>query len=134
MNSKVKGDIAVGQAIAYYLSQQKEVCLPIGDKQKYDLIVDDGHSFQKIQCKYTSVLSEYGIYEVPLRVLGGNQSFHTAKKYDKSDFDILFAVTSNGDKYEIPFKEVTSKSSVSLGKKYEKFKITGLGGIPHDGL
>ena len=33
-SSKEKGDIAVGQAIAYYSIQKYEICLPIGDKKK----------------------------------------------------------------------------------------------------
>jgi ketopantoate reductase len=125
MNSKEKGDIAVGQAIAYYLSNKNEVCLPIGDKQKYDLIVDLGDRFLKVQCKYTTFKSDYGIYVVPLRVMGGNQSYHTAKTYMEGDFDILFVCTKSMDLYALPYEAVKHcKSNASLGKKYQKYKLT----------
>ncbi len=39
MQTKQKGDVALGKAISYFLSNDYEVCLPIGDKRDYDLIV-----------------------------------------------------------------------------------------------
>lgn len=123
MKSKEKGDVVVGKAISYYMSHLKEVLIPLGDKQKYDLIIDDGVNLLKVQCKYTSHKSKYGISIVPLRVMGGNRSYHTATKYEKKDFDILFVVTSDGEMYEIPFDIITSQNCCSLGEKFKKYKV-----------
>lgn len=123
MKTKEKGDIAVGKAISFYLSQIKEVLLPIGDKQKYDLVVDDSGKFIKIQCKYTSTKGRNKKhFDVSLRQTGGNQSFHTAKKYSKDDFDILFVVTSDNDVYEIPFDVIKSTSSCLLNERFLIYK------------
>lgn len=124
MNSKEKGDIAVGKAISYYLSQIKEVLLPIGDKQKYDLVVDNGVELKRVQCKYTSYKTPHGIYSASIRQTGGNQSYHIAKKYNKEDFDTLFIVTEINDMYEIPFNEIKQTNCCNLGKKFEKYKVT----------
>jgi len=123
MNSKEKGDIAIAHGIAYYMGLQHEVLLPIGDKKPYDFIVDDGE-LKKVQCKYTSHKTKYGIYKAPLRVMGGNQSYHTAKSYKKGDFDIFFVHTESNDTYAIPYKAIEGNvNSVALGKKMQKYKI-----------
>ena len=59
--------------------------------------------------------------------MGGNQSFYSAKKYKKGDFDFLFAMTDNGMIFEIPFEEIDGKTSIRVGddkkNQYLKFKI-----------
>lgn len=124
LSSKEKGDIAMGKAISHYLSNKNEVCLPIGDKKKYDLIVDDQGNLLRIQCKYTSVKDKYGKYQVPLRVMGGNQSYKTATRYKEGDFDLLFVCTKDMDIYEIPYDAIKSvKTTVSLGSRYQSYKL-----------
>ena len=124
MNSKHKGDLALSKAIAYFMENGFEVLLPIGDKRPYDLVVEKHGILQKVQCKYTSHKRNYGVYSVPLRVMGGNRSSGcNAKKYNKEDFDILFAYTSEGTMYNIPFKDITSTNSYSLGNNAEKYKV-----------
>lgn len=123
MKSKEKGDVCVGQAIAYYLSKQCEVLLPVGDKQKYDIVVDEAGALKKVQCKYTSHIPD-GYYIAPLRVMGGNQTYYSSRRYRQEDFDILFVMTAEGAIYEIPHGFVAgNKCSISLGPKYEQFKV-----------
>jgi hypothetical protein len=40
VNTKGKGDMAVGQAICHFISLGYEVCLPIGDKRDYDFVIE----------------------------------------------------------------------------------------------
>ena len=124
MKTKDKGDRAVAQAIAYYTDKGDQVLLPFGDRQKYDLVVDDGIAFRKVQCKYSSVIKNSGTFEVSLRTMGGNQSFHTATKYKAGDFDLLFAMLSDGRKYEIPASICLDRNSITLGGNlYSEFEI-----------
>lgn len=124
MNSKEKGDIAVGQAIAYYSKKQEEVSLPLGDKKHYDLIIDREGKLLKVQIKYTSFKSKYGIFMSQLRVKGGNQSYHTSYSYQEGDFDLYVVYTAAGNLYEIPYNVIKDfKNSICLGKKYEQYKI-----------
>ena len=120
MNSKQKGDTALAQAINYYMSNGQEVSLPIGDKRPYDLIVEMNNTLKKVQCKYTSSKSAYGIYVVDLRITGGNQSFYTSKKYQTGDFDLLFVSTDTMVLYQIPF-EAINKNKINLGEKYAEY-------------
>lgn len=123
MKSKEKGDIALGKAIAYYTEKGIEVLLPIGDKKKYDFVIDN-NGFKKVQCKYTSHKSPYGIYRVPLRVMGGNQSYQYAASYKEGDFDLLFVVTADKRVFEIPYEAIkNNKNAVALGKNYKQFQL-----------
>ena len=125
MNSKEKGDLALAKAISYFIESGHEVLLPIGDKRPYDLVIEneDG-TLQKVQSKYTSHKTKYGKYVVPLRVMGGNRSSgNNAKKYNKKDFDILFAYTAEGTKYIIPFSQIEATGTINLGKEMDIYKV-----------
>jgi hypothetical protein len=123
MNTKEKGDLAVAKATVYFIERGNEVLLPFGDKQPYDMVIERKNKLLKVQCKYTNHKSEYGVYIVPVRVMGGNRSRNTAKTYEKGDFDILFVYTESGDIYEIPSKIWTKyRNAISLGKYFDGYK------------
>jgi hypothetical protein len=81
MTPKHKGDLAVSSAIHYYMTHEYEVCLPIGDKSDYDLVVEKSGELYRVQVKYGGLYPGKLGCRVALRVMGGNQSFHYAKKY-----------------------------------------------------
>lgn len=81
MNTKERGDIAVGRAIAHYIQHGYEVCLPIGDKRAYDLVIEKDGILARVQVKYAGLYNSKDKCLVALRITGGNQSFHYAKKY-----------------------------------------------------
>jgi hypothetical protein len=125
MNSKEKGDMAVGCAIGYYTRNNIQVLIPIGDKKPYDLVIEKEGELKKVQCKYTGNKSKYGSYEAPLRVCGGNQSRHTTKSYKEGDFDFLFVLTAEGQMYEIPSKITNErKATVSVGPQYIQYLLS----------
>lgn len=49
MNTKHKGDIALSQAIAYFINTGHEVLLPIGDRSDYDCVVEKMESYTKFK-------------------------------------------------------------------------------------
>ena len=71
-----------------------EVLLPVGDRQPYDLIFDDGKKLYKTQAKYAGKSSR-GKYIAYLRITGGNRSFNYARKYKDGDFDYLYVYTGD---------------------------------------
>jgi len=48
---KIVGERSEGQIIARFLSAGKVVLMPFGDSQRYDLVLDEGGSFVRVQCK-----------------------------------------------------------------------------------
>jgi hypothetical protein len=126
MLTKQKGDAALGQAIAYFLGQGYEICLPIGDKRDYDLIVEKEGILARVQVKYGGLYKDETRCTVALRVMGGNQSYFYAKKYSADAFEYLFVHTAKGESYVLPWNtEIIGKSVISIeAKKYVKYRVT----------
>ena len=121
-NTKRQGLIGLSHAIAFLTDQGYLVSVPLNDSQKYDLIADFGGELSRIQVKTTRQKSDWGQFEVGLRTLGGNQSFHTIQKFDKTSCDMLYVLTEEGGQYLIPTEVIEAKSVLVLGPKYETYK------------
>ncbi len=123
LKSKEKGDIAVGNAIRYFISNGYEVCLPIGDKRDYDLVVEKGGLLSRVQVKYAGISSR-GDCIAGLRITGGNQSFNYTKKYKQNAFELLFVYTGRNDTYLIPWENVLCRNEISIENiKYLRYKV-----------
>ncbi len=124
IKTKEKGDIAVGQAINYYLSKGYEVCLPIGDKRDYDFIVEKSGSLKRVQVKFAGFSVKRNRSVVGLRITGGNQSYNYAKMYDINSFDELFIFTEKNDRFVIPWSHVTCRNELIVDSgKYNQYKV-----------
>ncbi|MBU6370884.1 MAG: hypothetical protein KGH93_03235 [Patescibacteria group bacterium] len=124
MNSKEKGDKAIGAAIQYFIFNGYEVCLPIGDKRRYDFIVEKDGLLQKVQVKYAGLYAGSKACKAGLRITGGNQSFSYSKKYAHNDFDLLFVFTERGTAYCIPWKKLENRNEISVEtEKYRRYRV-----------
>lgn len=125
MLPKQKGDTAIGKAINYFLSNGYEVCLPIGDKRDYDLVVEKDGVLTRVQVKYGGLYNGLTKCVVALRVMGGNQSFYYTKKYAANAFELLFVYTAKSEIFLLPWDAtIIGKSSLSIeAPKYSSFKI-----------
>lgn len=123
MNSKKKGSLAIGEAIAYFIKKNDSVFIPVSDCDKYDLVINEDSSFKKIQCKYSNDTAKSGGYIVDLRTFGGYREKTYHNKYIKDDFDFLFVFCGNGDRYLIPVEKIIHRSQLVLGgKSWNEFK------------
>jgi len=120
-NTKKQGDVGLGAAIGYFVSQGYSVSIPLTDSQDYDLVVDiDG--LKRIQVKTTSFKSKYGRFFVSLTIKGGNRSSSgKIKNFNKDAVDFVFVLTSDGNKYLIPSS--VCGNSITLGTEYEQYKL-----------
>ena len=50
-NTSLLGEICHTQIIAALALQGKTILLPLGDYQRYDLVIDDRGRFLRVQCK-----------------------------------------------------------------------------------
>ena len=124
MLTKAKGDLAVANAIQYYMTNDYEVCLPIGDKKPYDIVIERDGNLSRVQVKFAGFYNGVKQHKVALRVTGGNQSWNTAKKYSIDDFDVLFVFTANGRKYAIPWKGITARNEINIeNAKYSQYEV-----------
>ena len=123
MNSKQKGSIAVAQCIAKLYQMGHEVLLPVGDRNPYDLVFDDGTKLNKVQVKYAGRNSN-GRHKAGLRIAGGNQSFNYVKKYSNKDFDYLYVFTEDNRSYLIKWSEISIRNELTIDdNKYQKYLI-----------
>ncbi len=126
MKTKEKGDIAVAHAIYYFTLAGYEVCLPIGDKRNYDLVVEKDYKLESVQVKYAGLYpSKDNQCHVGLRITGGNQSYGTAKKYGDDAFNLLFVYTQKGERYLIPWMEIEVRNEIAIEHpKYHRYNVT----------
>ena len=124
MKPKEKGDLALANAIRHYLCNGYEVCLPIGDKRDYDLIVEKNKLLYRVQVKYAGYYAAKQKCFAGLRITGGNKSYHYVKKYHDDAFDLLFVYTSTNRCFELPWKEVKVRSEISIeNSKYKPYEL-----------
>ena len=123
-NPRKQGDVGLGQAVGWFAANGYTVALPLTDSQDYDLIVDNGEQLLRVQVRTTRVRRPTGIYEVGLRVKGGNLSgAGRVKHFDPGRVELLYVLTESGDQYVIPTGTITNRSSVNLGVKYRMYQV-----------
>ena len=97
--------------------------MPIGDRNQYDVVFDDGKDLFKVQVKYAG-LAQNGRYKAGLRVAGGNRSRNYVVKYNANAFDYLFVYTADNRSYLIDWKDVLIRNEITIdNSKYEKYKV-----------
>ena len=124
-NPRKQGLIGLGDAVAWFTASGYDVCLPLNDSQKYDLVVedpDDGRLL-KVQVKTTTALTPYGSYAVDLATNGGNRSRNTVEAFDPDHYDLLFVLTDAGTRYLIPSHHISARFSISLGQKWNGYRV-----------
>lgn len=120
MNSNGKGNIALGQAIAYFTGTGFTVSLPLNDSQWYDLIIEKDSVFKTVQVKYTGEKSRNGkTYKCTIKSTSGT----TRKKIysvPETLVDFLFCYCENGDKFLIPVKEIHNNNQITMTRERVK--------------
>jgi hypothetical protein len=134
MDNARKGNLAVANAIRYYVSAGYTVSVPLADTARYDLVVERKGVFQAIQCKFAGYEGNPGVFSVPLYVSGGNRSAGNRRiKYQLNDFDILFILCASGRMYAIPLREVVGQTTINVGRssrwsRWEQYLLSDVGG------
>lgn len=122
-NSKKQGDAGLGAAIGYFTYLGYGVLVPLTDSQEYDLIVDDGDRFIRVQVKTATKKAKSGGWKVGLRTIGGNRSgTGKCKKLDTTKVDVIFVLTPES-RHLIPVEHLGGRSALILGERYSDFRV-----------
>jgi hypothetical protein len=116
MNSNTKGNIALGQAIAYFTTNGYVISIPLNDCQWYDLIIEKNNIFQTVQVKYTSIKAKSNNYICSLETTSPSTGKILYSVVDKP-IDLLFCYCDNADMFLIPVKEIKTKTKITLYTK-----------------
>jgi hypothetical protein len=123
-NSRQQGEIGLTIAIAWFVQNGFHVAIPLTDSQDYDLVVETDGRFYAVQVRTTYHRRENGVYQLNMRVCGGNRSgTGKVKHFDPHKVDYLFAITDVGDKYLIPSQDIMARRSINLGDKYAEYQV-----------
>ena len=124
MYQSLQGNLGLGKAIEYFVSNGYTVSIPLNDTQNYDLVVEIDGKLNKISVK-TSRQTNNGIsYSVQLRNTGGNKGGEVRQiPFDNASCDYLFIYTANEKTYLIPAKEISAKNCICIGVKYSEFEV-----------
>jgi hypothetical protein len=88
-----KGDIAAARAISTFTALGLDVSIPLTESAAYDLVVDRGGRFARVQCKYSSRR------EVDLRCIHSNSRGYVVKTVKAEAFDWLYVLRPDGSEY-----------------------------------
>ena len=124
-NPRLQGDIGMGAALGWFLSQGYRVALPLGESQPWDLIVEDAEGrVLRVQVKTATHRNSRGRFVVQLKTCGGNRSWTgTVRLFDPDAVEMLFILTDAGEQYLFPTSAVAARSQLSLGAATEPFRL-----------
>jgi hypothetical protein len=105
-NTSGKGNVSTAIILSKFVAAGKSVSIPFGDGCRYDLVLDDGGTLKKVQCKTGKL--EDGV----IRVLVSSPTRKTSdktwsNKSYKGEVDLFAAYCPQNDKvYLIPADDV----------------------------
>ena len=120
---KKQGCLGEARAIYEYTKLGYIVSKPLQDCD-YDLIIEKNGLIKRIQVKTTTQIPKGKYFVCNLRVLGGNQSFNTAKNRNPESYDELFVLSVNDDCWSIPTNIFKALSTLTLDKRFDDYKLT----------
>jgi hypothetical protein len=111
MNTKRKGNIGEAKAIAEFVSAGITVCIPFGDNEVYDFVIEVNHIFKKVQVKTIQNPKENGSVELKLT----SRRYGVDHNYAKSEIDIFVLYCVDLDTcYFVDFSKVTNRRSFTI--------------------
>ena len=118
MHPKLVGDITTAAVLTRLLEAYGNVSIPFGDNQRYDLLIDTGEGFLRVQCKTGRLRDGIVIfnacsssYHHPSR---GTKEFYNHVYRDQADVFAVYCPQTE-DVYLVPVEDVgVSKGSIRV--------------------
>jgi hypothetical protein len=123
-DTKLKGDISEYKVITELLERNYNVLLPVGDRLKYDLVIEINGKYCRIQVKTAYRIAKS--YKVNLRMSKTNRKIYKVEFYKKTDIDFLIAyVPETKEFYIFPIDHVlTKRGCISISCQDSRRKIS----------
>lgn len=120
MNTKMKGNIGEIRAIYEFIKRGIPVAIPFGDNERYDLIAEFNGKLNKIQVKYSSLISESGAIRCQTHSSYKHRREKEIKTYENDIDYFVFYLTPWDEIIIIPIEEVGVKREISVRKDLPK--------------
>lgn len=112
--NKQKGNIGEAKCLAKMVELGVPVCLPFGDNERYDLVIEHNGKLEKIQVKYSSSQESEG--SIVFRVASSTN--HTTNKHlttYTNDIDAFLLYNSLTDEiYYVPIDIVGTRKTMTM--------------------
>lgn len=100
-NSKLKGNITELETAVALIRRNCSVCIPYGDRDRYDLVADIDGKFVRIQCKTSRTKDGGKTFQFSTRSSYVKDGHREHKKYSSDEID-YFATVFNNKCYLVP--------------------------------
>lgn len=122
-HSRCQGDTSESAAVLYYTMKGFVVSKPLSHSPRYDIIVDDGETIFRVECKSSRCKGSGISYQVSLVTSGGNRSsVKEVKRICSEKTDIVFIMDGDGNVYEVPAIELSGRKCVNVNQGSPWFK------------
>ena len=112
--NKQKGNIGEAKCLAKMVELGVPVCLPFGDNERYDMVIEHNGKLEKIQIKYSSQQESEG----SIVFKTASSTNHTTNKHLSSyenDVDaFLFYNSLTDEVYYMPISIIQNRKSVTM--------------------
>lgn len=119
-------DIAEAQAAAWFVECGAVVSIPM-TPTTYDMVVDWGEGFQKVQVKSGTGLraSRYQVRLAKSKFVRNakGDGRYTQVPYERGDLDWFFIVTADRRMYLVPWDAVEGQASINVPGVYERYEL-----------
>jgi hypothetical protein len=111
---KAVGDASAAMVLARLVQAGKEILVPFGENQRYDLVIDEGDRFIRVQCK-TGRIRKGAIYFPTCSTNYHHPSNHGIRVYQhdyRGDADLFGVYCRATDSvYLVPVKDVGRRAA-----------------------
>lgn len=108
-HTKAIGDASAAMVLARLVQAGKEILVPFGENQRYDLVIDEGDKFTRVQCK-TGRIRNGAIFFPTCSVTYHHPSNHGIRAYRhhyQGDAELFGVYCPDNDSvYLVPVSEV----------------------------
>lgn len=122
LNTKAKGNISEAKVLAEFVAQGWTVLIPFGDNEPFDLVIDRGEGFEKVQVKTGRKRNnciEFNAYSTVGRVGNGDPVSYRGK----ADWFAIYFPPTN-EIFLLPVEDVgEGKARILPGSKAEEYKL-----------
>lgn len=108
------GNIGEAKAISWLVEHGISVSIPFGDNERYDLVIDNNGSLERVQVKTSGYCPHNGSITFKLH----SSTYHTKSKHNisyENDVDsFIFYDSINDFLYYIPISQVMGKKNINI--------------------
>ena len=112
--NKQKGNIGEAKCLAKMVELGVPVCLPFGDNERYDMVIEHDGKLEKIQIKYSSQQESEGSILFKTASSTNNTTNKHLSSYENDIDAFLFYNSINDEVYYMPIDIIQNRKTITM--------------------